>query len=113
MLERPAALTHDRVVLGNARQTWRFDRRNATVICGNTLGEYCLIGAGAVVTKDVPNYGLVYGNPGRLMGWACFRERLDMGIDPDIDETCTCTECGRAYRKAGLTVTVQTQTADS
>ena len=87
---------------------------NATVICGNTLGEYCLIGAGAVVTKDVPNYGLVYGNPGRLMGWACFcGERLDMGIDPDIDETCTCTECGRAYRKAGLTVTVQTQTADS
>ena len=56
MSVRPAALTHDEassyassVPIG----------ANATVICGNTLGEYCLIGAGAVVTKDVPNYGLV------------------------------------------------------
>lgn len=41
---------------------------NATIICGVTLGEYCLIGAGAVVTKDVPAFALVVGNPGRVVG---------------------------------------------
>ena len=42
---------------------------NATIVCGSTLGEYCFIGAGAVVTKDVPAFGLVVGNPGRVIGW--------------------------------------------
>lgn len=42
---------------------------NATIICGNTIGEYALIGAGAVVTKDVKPYALVVGNPGRQTGW--------------------------------------------
>jgi len=42
---------------------------NATVICGVTIGEYALIGAGAVVTKDVPDYALIVGNPGRQIGW--------------------------------------------
>ncbi len=42
---------------------------NATIICGVTLGSYCMIGAGAVVTKDVPNYGLMVGNPAKLLGW--------------------------------------------
>ncbi len=41
---------------------------NATIVCGVSIGEYALVGAGAVVTKDVPPYGLVYGNPARLMG---------------------------------------------
>mgnify|MGYP001328136708 CR=1 FL=1 len=41
---------------------------NATIVCGVTIGEYALIGAGAVVTKDVPAYSLVYGTPGRVMG---------------------------------------------
>jgi UDP-2-acetamido-3-amino-2,3-dideoxy-glucuronate N-acetyltransferase len=41
---------------------------NATVVCGVTIGEYALIGAGSVVTKDVPNYALVYGTPARVMG---------------------------------------------
>lgn len=44
---------------------------NATVVCGNTLGRYCLIGAGAVVTTDVPDYGLMVGVPARLQGWVC------------------------------------------
>jgi UDP-2-acetamido-3-amino-2,3-dideoxy-glucuronate N-acetyltransferase len=42
---------------------------NATIVCGNDLGEYCLIGAGAVVTKDVPAFALVVGNPSRQIGW--------------------------------------------
>ena len=42
---------------------------NATIICGITIGEYALIGSGAVITKDVPSYGLILGNPGKLVGW--------------------------------------------
>jgi len=42
---------------------------NATIICGVTIGEYAMIGAGAVVTKDVPEYALIIGNPGRQAGW--------------------------------------------
>lgn len=42
---------------------------NATIVCGITIGEYALIGAGAIVTKDVPKYGLIIGNPGRIVGW--------------------------------------------
>jgi len=42
---------------------------NATIVCGNEIGEFAFIGAGAVVTRDVPDYALVVGNPGRLVGW--------------------------------------------
>lgn len=42
---------------------------NATIVCGNTLGKHCLIGAGSVVTKDVPDYALVVGVPGKVVGW--------------------------------------------
>lgn len=42
---------------------------NATIICGNTLGKHCLIGAGSVVTKDVPDHALVVGNPAKIIGW--------------------------------------------
>jgi UDP-2-acetamido-3-amino-2,3-dideoxy-glucuronate N-acetyltransferase len=42
---------------------------NATIVCGITLGKHCLIGAGSVVTKDVPDYGLVVGVPGKVIGW--------------------------------------------
>ena len=42
---------------------------NATIVCGHTLGKHCMIGAGSVVTKDIPDYALVIGNPGRVVGW--------------------------------------------
>jgi UDP-2-acetamido-3-amino-2,3-dideoxy-glucuronate N-acetyltransferase len=42
---------------------------NATIVCGHTLGKHCMIGAGSVVTKDVPDYALVIGTPGRVVGW--------------------------------------------
>lgn len=42
---------------------------NATIICGHTIGRHCIIGAGAVITKDVPDYALVIGNPGKIAGW--------------------------------------------
>ncbi|MCF7805442.1 MAG: Gfo/Idh/MocA family oxidoreductase [Candidatus Marinimicrobia bacterium] len=68
---------------------------NATVVCGITLGQFCFIGAGAVVTKDVPDFALVVGNPGRIIGWMCecgTRLRFD-------DGQATCDKCGREYRK--------------
>tara|TARA_B100000959_G_scaffold270464_1_gene317424 strand:+ start:301 stop:882 length:582 start_codon:yes stop_codon:yes gene_type:complete len=42
---------------------------NATIICGNTIGKYAMVGAGSVVTKDVPDFALIIGNPGKLIGW--------------------------------------------
>lgn len=65
---------------------------NATIVCGNTLGRYCFIGAGAVVTKNVPDHALVVGNPGKQIGWMCeCGERLTDGLD--------CLSCGKKYRK--------------
>ena len=42
---------------------------NATIVCGNTIGQYAMIGAGAVITKDVPGFALILGNPGKIVGW--------------------------------------------
>ena len=54
---------------------------NATIVCGHSLGAYCLIGAGAVVTKDVPDYALMVGTPARRMGWMSRAgERLDASL---------------------------------
>ena len=56
---------------------------NATIICGNVLGEYCMVGAGSVVTKDVPPFGLVVGNPARLIGYVCkCGRRMEEAICP-------------------------------
>ncbi|MGI9427188.1 MAG: acyltransferase [Bythopirellula sp.] len=69
---------------------------NATVVCGCEIGQYALIGAGAVVTKDVKPYALVYGNPARQQGWAC-----QCGIVLRFTgQTATCDECGRRYVEA-------------
>ena len=45
---------------------------NATIVCGVTLGRYCVVGAGGVVTRDVPDYAVVYGNPARVRSWVCW-----------------------------------------
>jgi UDP-2-acetamido-3-amino-2,3-dideoxy-glucuronate N-acetyltransferase len=79
---------------------------NATVVCGVTLGRYCFIGAGAVVTRDVPDYAIVYGNPARVQGWMCYcGVKLPLGTLHDSTETADCRSCGRRYRKAGMVVT--------
>ncbi len=68
---------------------------NATIICGITIGTYAFIGAGAVVTKDVPDYALVTGCPAKIIGWMCLcGEKLS--FDDDGHATC---ECDRSYFK--------------
>ncbi len=67
---------------------------NATVVCGNTIGRYALIGAGAVVTRDVRPFALVYGNPAQQHGWACM-----CGIPLQmLNNRGQCVECQRQYR---------------
>ena len=67
---------------------------NATIICGNSLGEFCFIGAGAVVTKDVPPYALVVGNPGKQVGWMSeYGHRLHF----DDQHLAVCPESGDKY----------------
>lgn len=70
---------------------------NATVVCGVVVGRYAFVGAGAVVVRDVPDYGLVLGNPGRLRGWVS-RHGLPLR-DPDPDGILTCPESGLRYRE--------------
>jgi len=68
---------------------------NATIVCGNTIGLYAFIGAGSVVTKDVPDYALVYGNPGKVKGWVCqCAEEITFRSGKAV-----CKACGKRYRK--------------
>ena len=70
---------------------------NATIVCGITIGRYALIGAGSVVTRNIPDYALVYGNPAQQQGWACFcGKTLPQALG--AAETLTCCDCKRAYR---------------
>jgi len=75
---------------------------NATIVCGHTIGEYAMIGAGAVVTKDIPPYALVVGNPSRRIGWVSeYGHRLsfnEKGI-------ATCPESNQQYLLEGGVVT--------
>lgn len=68
---------------------------NATIVCGHDIGAYAFIGAGAVVTKNVPAYALVVGNPARQMGWmSAYGHRLEF----DENGLATCPESGEEYR---------------
>lgn len=65
---------------------------NATVICGTTIGRYAFVGAGAVITQDVPDYALVVGVPGRQIGWMSeFGEQLDLPLDGEAETVCKYT----------------------
>ena len=74
---------------------------NATILCGVSLGAYCFVGAGAVVTRPVPDFALVHGTPARLRGWVCrCAQRLPLGLGDGM-EVAVCPACACRYRREG------------
>lgn len=68
---------------------------NSTIVCGHTIGRFAFVGAGSVVTKDVPDYALVVGNPARIIGWMS-----EAGVRLKFDENgfATCSKSGKKYK---------------
>jgi len=78
---------------------------NSTIVCGHTIGRHAFVGAGALVNRDVPDFGLVVGVPAKLIGWMCrCGTRLALSASVDSSEETACVKCGRHYRKEGRCV---------
>lgn len=75
---------------------------NATIVCGHTIGRHALIGAGSVVTKDVPDYALIVGNPGKIVGWV---SEAGKKLKFDKEGFAFCEKSGRTYKLADGKVT--------
>ncbi len=96
---RPRAFARNWVVTPTIVKKGASIGANATLVCGVIIGEYAMVGAGAVVTMDVPAHGLVYGNPARLRGYVCqcgapLQKQGDTGV-------VTCRECGEKVDLGG------------
>ncbi len=74
---------------------------NATIVCKHTIGKSAFIGAGAVVSNDVPDYALVVGNPAKIIGWMC---ECGERIFENNENQCVCKKCQKEYKKEGEVV---------
>lgn len=78
---------------------------NATVLCGNSIGKHAFIGAASLVSRDVPDFGLVFGIPAKLQGWMCkCGVRLDLPLCSEGKTSTCCEVCGRSYEQEGRKV---------
>ena len=76
---------------------------NSTIVCGSILGEFSFIGAGAVVTRDVPNYALMVGVPAKQIGWMSeFGERLQLAVSDEGEAKCPKTNVNYTFRNGEL-----------
>lgn len=73
---------------------------NATVVCGHTIGKWALIGSGAVVTRDVPDYALMLGVPAKQKGWVCQCGEI-------LEKNLLCKECGTQYKEENNTLSLR------
>ncbi len=77
---------------------------NSTIVCGITIGRYAFVGAGSVVTRDVPDFALIYGNPARIRGWMCAcGVKLSFQASNGFDVAC-CADCGKEYTRCGTCI---------
>ncbi|MDP2653013.1 MAG: acyltransferase [Candidatus Omnitrophota bacterium] len=105
------AFINDRYPRSNRKDKWVLETTlvkkgasigsNATILCGITIGEYAFVGAGSVVTRDVPSHAIVVGNPARLKGYACHCGRK-------LSETLECPHCHNRYVRQGEAVVLKT-----
>jgi UDP-2-acetamido-3-amino-2,3-dideoxy-glucuronate N-acetyltransferase len=79
---------------------------NATIVCGHNIGAYAFVGAGAVVTRDVPDHALVTGNPGRVVGWMC-KCGAKLATGARAPEEAGCQACGTEYRVSAGSLAVK------
>jgi UDP-2-acetamido-3-amino-2,3-dideoxy-glucuronate N-acetyltransferase len=78
---------------------------NSTIVCGHAVGRYAFVGAGAVITRDIPDYALVVGNPGRIAGWMCAcGVKLTGAAAVEAGRLLRCSACGQEYRSTGAAI---------
>ncbi len=81
---------------------------SCTILCGHSIGRYAFVGAGAVLTKDVPDHALIVGAPGRIVGWVCrCGKKLNFVVNSAQSENAQCESCKSKYMKSGVLVEVR------